>query len=231
MKKICQEYFKKRFRRGQIKIIFLLFLGFSFFLLNACASTTLKANWKDPDFNGRIHKVLVIGVSKNPVIRKIYETDFSTAIQAHGAEAIPSYTLFPSNEELNREVVQAKARELGVDSIIVTKLLKHRTEREQVTDVTGPPPAPAPYYRGYPPYYGRPYYGNWYGDYSNNFRTVRSYTVEYKVVDLETTLYELKSDKPVWSAISETTTQDASQKDIGSVVDAVVKQLVKDGLL
>jgi hypothetical protein len=231
MKMHVQKIAIKTAGTTQSNRVVLLLFGAALFLLNACASTAITGSWKDPDFKGRINKVMIIGVAKDPVLRKIYETDFAREIQAHGAEGIPSYTLFPTNGELSQEAVQAKARELNIDSIIVTKLLKHRKERERVTDVSGPPPTASPYYGGYPHYGGRPYYGNWYGDYSSNFRTVRSYTVEYNVVDLETSVYDLKSGKPVWSVISQTTIQEASQKEINSVIDTVVKQMVKDGLL
>ncbi|HKJ15628.1 MAG TPA: hypothetical protein VJ988_12310, partial [Desulfobulbales bacterium] len=48
------------------------------FLLNACGSSKITGQWKDPELGSRKYShILVIGVAKQPDRRKFYEDEFA----------------------------------------------------------------------------------------------------------------------------------------------------------
>src|SRR5690349_11709708 len=77
-----------------------LFLLLVASLLYACASTKLINSWRDPKYSGPpLTKVLVIGVTKQAVVRRTFEDAFAHELSGHGAAAVPSYTLIAEDGE------------------------------------------------------------------------------------------------------------------------------------
>jgi len=211
----------------------LLALGLASLLLAGCAATEITSSWQDTTFEGPIHKVLVLGVAERSTNRKAFESAFANQLQNWGIQAVPGFAVL-SGPEASQKEIRAKGAELGVDAILVTKWINLRKSKEQVTDVDydrGFGPAGYPYYvRRYPGYY-HPYYHDWYYDYSRSFARVRSYEIEYKILDLETNLYAFKSGKLIWTATSRTTTAESPQGKAASIVQVLVKRLKADGLI
>lgn len=203
-------------------------------ILTSCpASTRLTGAWKDVDFHGRIHQVLVIGISGQETTRKMYENAFAEALASYGVRAVPGYKLIRSDEVEKEAEIMAKARGAGVDSVLITKVISIDKEKEQVTDVDAYGPEYDRFYtygRTYP-YSYRPRYGSWYQDYYGSYTQVRSYTVEYRVASLETTLYDFAGGGAVWSALSRTVTMDTLAEEIDGIVKALVERLAADGLI
>jgi len=56
----------------------------------------------------------VIGVSKKPVIRNLFEDECVRELRARGTDAVASYTFLPFDQLANKETVQSKIRELGL---------------------------------------------------------------------------------------------------------------------
>ena len=56
------------------------------------ASTKIVNQWTSPDYTSpRFKKIMVIGVTKQPSIRRTFEDEFVTKLKAAGVEALPSY--------------------------------------------------------------------------------------------------------------------------------------------
>lgn len=215
------------------RIIRFSVLGICLLWLSGCASTEITTNWRDQSYTGTIHKVLVLAVAKKDTTRKAFETAFVNDLQNWGVKAIPGFSVLPSADS-SKEVIEAKARELKVDSILVTKLVDVKKEKQRVTDITrdgGLHDYPYPYYDQRFPYRYYPYYDHWYHDYSSSFTTVRSYDVEYKTLELETNLYAISSGHLIWTAISRTTTADPLQTKVADIVQVLMRNLAKQGLL
>ena len=62
-------------------------------LVTACATTQLTAVWKDPDYQKRPVRFIIISVDNNPVTRRFFEDEFAGQIRARGTEAVASYTV------------------------------------------------------------------------------------------------------------------------------------------
>ena len=199
------------------------------FNLSACAATKISGSWRDPGFSGRLGQVLVLGVAKQESIRKIFEAAFANGLEAEGVKAVPSFTVLP-NVGASQEQISAAAEKIGVDTILVTKLVDLQKEKQRMTDISTDRSSSARRYPySYDGRYSRP--SNWYNDYSRSYTTVRSYDVTYKILDLETNLYDFASGKLIWTTLTRTTTTAALQAQTAEIVEILIRQLLKDGLI
>lgn len=70
----------------------------------------------------------MICVAREGYIRNQFENVLSNKLNSRGVEALPSHKVLPqSGEELDREVVLEKVRELGVDSVLVARSIKKKS--------------------------------------------------------------------------------------------------------
>jgi hypothetical protein len=193
--------------------IFSIMAAVCWLITTSCATTTLNAVWKDPNYQGgKREKVLVVGVSKNPTQRRLFEDALVAQLKARGTDAVASYTIIPTEEMSDKAAVESKIKTMEVDTILVTKLVAKKTEKVSS--------APAPY----PPTY---YYRGWYDYYSRSYGD----EYEYEVTSLETNLYETETGKLIWSAFSDTYVGTASERDIKSFVKVIINSLSDNQLI
>ena len=105
----------------------------------------------------------------------------------------------------------------GIDAIIVTRLIDKKTEQ-----VFYPPTVT--YFA--PP---RCYYNGWYNCYDTYYSYVSSpgYSTTYDIVRLESNVYDVSTDKLLWSGLSETFVDSGPDTQIRDVVTAIVRGLLK----
>jgi hypothetical protein len=202
-----------RFMRNPFGLLILIAM-----LLTACATTQLNAVWKDPGYQTRPARIMVVGVAKNPLNRRLFEDEFVQQLKARGTEAIASYTVLPDRQQDDHEAIAAKVKELGADAILITRLVSKKIVQ---TYVPATPYFPPPYYGSWPDYYG----------YGYHYMYTPGYIAEDEYAVIETNLYEAKSDKLVWAASSETGINDSDQNLIQSYVGVMVKTMIGLGLL
>jgi len=88
--------------------------------LTSCATMTLKTVWKDDAYQGRLSKILVIGVAERPGVRRLYEDEFGRQLAAFGTQGISSHTILPSLDQIqDRDAVASRVKELGANAILV----------------------------------------------------------------------------------------------------------------
>jgi hypothetical protein len=188
-------------------------------LIGACASTKIVHSWSAPDFNKEtIKKVLVLGVSANPSIRRTYEDTFSVELEKLGYVAVSGYLWIPDPSHLDREAIIARIRAENVTHVLVTRIA-----RVQDIETYHAPTVTTVGYGGY----GPGYYGSWSSYYTVGYSSVASpgYTTTDTVVTLETNFYDASKEKDalVWSGESKTWTDQAqSGSKINSVISAIV---------
>lgn len=187
-------------------------------LVAACATTQISTVWKDPSYQARPARIMVIGVAKNPLNRRLFEDEFVVQLKARGADAIASYAVLPDKLQDDRATIQAKVKELGADTILITRMVSKKTVQ---TYVPGTIYAPPLYYGTWPEYYA---YGHHY-IYSPGYISEDEYAV------IETNLYETLHDKLVWAASSETVVRGSKQRMIKSYIDIMVNSMAGNGLL
>ena len=187
-------------------------------LITACATTQLNAVWKDQSYQARPYKIMVIGLAKNPVNRRVFEDEFVRQLNAHGTEAIASYTVLPDRQKDDHAVIAAKVTELGADTVLITRMVSKKTVQFYVPGTANYPP---PHYGRWPDYYGLGYEAMY----------TPGYMAEEEFAVIETNLYEAGNDKLVWAASSETGLNGPNQDRIKSYIGIMVKAMVGQGLL
>lgn len=96
--------------------------------LAACASTSVVSSEKNPAYTGpALTRLMVLGSSPNPNVRKAFEEEFVSKLKAAGITAVPSYPVVPpgaDQNELRRAVENA-----GMEGVLAARLV-----RPEVTD-------------------------------------------------------------------------------------------------
>lgn len=193
-------------------------LLFGVMLVTACATTQMTSVWKDPSYQTRPAKVMVIGVAKNPLNRRLFEDEFVLQLKARGTEAIASYTVLSDKQQDDQAAIATKVKALGADTVLITRLVSKKTVQFYVPGTVYYPP---PYYNNWPDYYG----------YGYRYLYSPGYVAEDQYAVIETNLYESRSDKLVWAATSETVMNDADHKLIKSYIGIMLDSMAKNGLI
>lgn len=194
------------------------FLLLGALLLTACATTRINTVWKDPSYQARPARIMVIGVAKTPLNRRLFEDEFVLRLKAHGTDAIASYAVLADNLQDDQAAIQAKVKELGADTLLITRMVSKKTVRTYVPGTIYTPPL---YYGTWPEYYA----------YGHHYIYSPGYIAEDEYAVIETNLYETLHDKLVWAASSETVVRDSKQRMIKSYIDIMVNSMAGNGLL
>jgi hypothetical protein len=200
----------------------------SLFLMSSCASTKLAAVWKDESYTEKVNNVLVIGISKKTTVKRFFEDEFVKRFKARGINAVPSYSVFPEEGKMGKGEIEAKARELGLDAVLLTRMIDKKTLETYIPGQVYVAPG-----RSYDRYYDHYRRGGYYGYYGRGYDYIYTpgYTIEEKVVYMETNIYLTEGDKLIWSALSETFIEGAPYDLIKSFIDLLMKDLSKKGLV
>lgn len=186
--------------------------------ITACTMTKLTSAWKDPLYHGKPRKILVIGVAKKPINKRIFEDEFVRQLNARGTNAVASYTVMADDKQADNAVIAAKMKEQGADAVLITRLASKKTVQTYVPGTVYYPPS---------------YYGNWRDYYGFGYEAIYTpgYTAEDEYALMEINLYDAGNDKLIWSATSETELLGSDQNQIVSYVGAMVKAMVRQKLL
>lgn len=205
-------------------------LSVALLLLAGCSSTKLTGSWKDPEYNRRIDRVYIIGVSKQKMHRRLLEDEFASHLLAYGVTSFPSYKDLPNSDEADRAMIDRKLRANHADTLLITRVLDQRTEK-----VVHPGYATyrsRPYY-GYRDYYPAPYYRNYWSYYDRRYDMIYTPATvsRYQVITAECNLYDAKTGDLIWAAQLETVVENNFQKRMSDFVERVTKDLSEQGLL
>lgn len=200
------------------RIISRITVPISIFLLTGCASTELTNSWHDPDYTDQLKSLVVVGVSKQASVRRVFEDTFAAQLRARGIRTVPSYTLIAEDGPIAEERLRAAVQSANTDGVIITRLVK--IENRVSVTYPGPPIASiyAPYYYGY-------YTTAWVGYYEPPI------VQQYDIVTSETTVFARDRAEPVWSGTTETFAPDDLAKETVGFAKVVIKGLEKDGLI
>jgi hypothetical protein len=183
--------------------------------LTACAASTKIVNqWVNPDYTSpRFRKMMVIGVSKQPSIRRTFEDEFVKQLKVAGVEAVPSYLYIPEDGQVDEGRLQEAVKRANADAVIITRLV--RVEKKTEMSPGFYQPGPFGFYGGYS--------AAWLGYYE----PPRIY--QYDVYISETSLYDM--NQLVWAGTVETTDPGDINKEIERYVDTVIDALKSKNLL
>lgn len=168
-----------------------------------CATTRLTSAWMDPAYQGRLHKIMVVGVTKSPVYKRNFEDEFVRQFKGRGMDAVASYTVMPDEKQGDNDVIAATMREQGADAVLICMLVSKKTVRTYVPGSTNHLPANS---------------GSWRDYHRSGFEAVYApgYISEDEYAVMETNLYDAANDKLIWAASSETEIQSSNKDQIRS---------------
>jgi hypothetical protein len=201
----------------------LLILGAA--LLGACAApSVLNTQWMNPQFRGKppMRSILVLGITKDPTNRRVFEDQMVAQLATRGVRAVPSYRFAPDAGAVEQVKLEQAVKEAGVAGVLLTRVV-NVTEQVNVTPgvMMGPPMG-----YGFGGFYG--YYGGmWAASY---YMPPTVYTTQHVAAD--TRLFETERYTVVWSATTTTTPGGGSVSSLfEQFSQLIVDALAKDGLV
>jgi hypothetical protein len=179
----------------------------------ACASTTMQGTWTDPGYaGGPFRKIFVIRLSATDVTtRRVFEDIVSAKLAAAGVQAVPAWQQLRSDGAVDEASMAAAIVASGADALLMARVLGVDS---RVSVSTAMVPGPG--------------YG-WYGPYAGWYAVPQ--VTQYEIATVETTLFDTKTKRLVWSGTSETFNPASVQREAPGYADVVVAALRKSGFL
>jgi hypothetical protein len=188
-------------------------------ILAACAATTLKNSWRDPNYNGPpLKKIMVVGVSNQADTRRTFEDEFVKQLKASGVQGIQSYTLIPQNGKAEEGLVKQAAQQSGADGVLITRFVR--------VDVNAPVAPAYAFAPGMSGGFAGGYAGAWGGGY---YDAPMAYQTDTLV--LETAVYGLNDTVLLWSGSTETFEPTSVQKDAPGLAKVIINALKNQKLI
>lgn len=188
----------------KIKILFHGILVISLFIINACATTTLKSVWIDPAYHeGPLKNVFIIGVFYNAEEKLFFEEELAKQMASKSIYSVPSYTIY-EEKYLDKEMIRKVVDELKIDSVLIARLV--------IVDNIGT--------------YYEPHVSSSGGFYNYYVECCQIPVSSGRNILIETKIFNTKYDKLIWSAVSDSIL-DGSFENItrSSVIPAILKDL------
>src|SRR5512139_2079105 len=189
-----------------------LLLVAGFFLSSGCATTKLLSEWRDPEYAGTPRHIMVIGVMPNLVFKTQFEEEFVKELRARGIDAVAGSSQLPAGTTLQKDVIEAKMKDVGADTVVITRVIDRRTIESMASSAPGPPGT-----------------GQWYGYYSASFGAMSTSVM----AATQTNIYDLKTERLIWTAVSDTWIQGSEDNlfIIRTFVPVVIKRLVEEKVI
>jgi len=191
-----------------VRPCFLLFLTVLFV---ACSTPLILTNWKDPDYNAKPLKIMVVSIDGNQLTRVYFEERFAARIKKAGTEAIASFTVLNSREQNDPEAIMNQIKEQGADALLVTRLLRKEMAQTQKGASS------------------RPKLEDYLG-YDKQSLYPPGVIAEDGFAVIETRLYDSRI-KLIWTATSRSALGGAFQQRIESYIDTMIQAMSEQDLL
>lgn len=178
-----------------------------------CAPTQLVNQWTNPAYTAPSFKrIMVIGVTKQGVLRRTFEDEFVSQLNAAGANAVPSYRYIQEDGRVDDARLRRAVEQAGADAAIITRLVK----TEQQTQATE---------RFVQPDTAEGFFGGYGTVWSGAYEPAQVY--HYEVYNLETRLYDVVKNQVVWAGMSQTAVPGGINNDINKEIKNYAEIMVQ----
>jgi len=188
-------------------------------LLCSCAATSLKQTWKSPDYHqGPVSKIASLAVDDRGMVRQAFENRFVAQLEKHGTSALTTYNLLsPAEIKADKAAAVERLEAAGADSVLVVRLVDSAFSYSEVhvgNSNWGP-------------------YDTWYDYFALAYGLGPSYSSLEQKTLLETSLFDLKTSKRIWSGLTDTVSKYNTDRvaEIDKVVAKVLAAMRKDGII
>ena len=180
--------------------------------------TSVTQTWKAnvPTAPPPMKSILVFAAKMDDTNRRAFEDAFAQRLARYGVVAKPSYELFPA-ELPDPAAARAAAEHANVEGILV---VTNQGTKEVSTYVPGA--------------YAGDFWGGYYGAPTGMGAYTPGYVATAEIASLEMTLWDARvqpGGRLVWSAATRTTEPSPDGKFTKSVVEKVVPEIAKAGLI
>jgi hypothetical protein len=194
-------------------------------LLCSCAATSIKNTWKSPDCQAPVGKLAVLAVENRGLLRQGFENRLVKELAKAGASAVVTYDQLPLDQiKADKPAAAARFRASGAEALIILRLADSITAYQEVRSgneryagmVTGIDST------------------GWYDYFSVGLMDMSTaYGSMKQSVYLETALYDLKTEKRLWSGITKTVVTDNMDRvgEMDPLVAKIVAAMRKDGVI
>lgn len=187
---------------------------FIIFLFTSCASTKLTHTYVDKSFKGKtVSNILVIGLTykEKENVRKYFEESFAKQLKAVGVGAVSSgaAVAIPSDLMLKKEHVMDAIKKYNSDAVLITFLAG--TEENELFNRDNM--MASGYYN---------VYSQWMQQSYNS-----SYSKSKTLYQFKTFLYDVATEKLIWSGLSQTINPDTGNQVINETIHVIIADLQK----
>ena len=197
----------------------LILMMISAIALGACASTSVKESWVNPDMAGKhLGKTLVIAVFDDELRRSHFETELAAMLAKHSVNAVPRANLRALSGKPGRERIEEVVKSEGFDHVLVTRLAD--LTDDEVTRT------------GYSEYESSGFRGQMgrYWATGLNVQEHEPYAEQHTRLYVETSAFEGVDGAVVWRTRSQT--RDPQMVDLSSeLAAAITSRLRRDSLI
>jgi hypothetical protein len=189
------------------------YLVYIIFLIISCAGTELTQKQVDDAYTGKpVSDILVIAITGNEHNQRTFENRFVSQLKSVGVDAISSEAVMPmpANLELKKETILKTVNQYENDAVIITHLIGKEEKGVYTRDGSA----------------RRGFYGFYHSRYSSP-----GYSSTSTTVLLQTNLYDVKTEKLIWSGESKTWSKDSKDQIINDVIKAVINNLQKSKII
>jgi FlaG/FlaF family flagellin (archaellin) len=191
-------------------------LGAIAVILAACASTSLTNSWTDPTYKGpRLKKLMVMGVSNQPALRRTFEDEFVKSLKAAGVDAVASYQFVPEDGKAEEAKVKEAVTKAGADGVLITRLVRVDVNTQA---------APA-----YPATMGMGFYGGYTGAWGGFYDP--PVVTQTDTLVLETNLYGVDASRLLWSGTTDTFAPTNMKQEMPDFSKLIIGQLKSHKLI
>jgi hypothetical protein len=204
---------------NRLKVVSAFMIGCLFI---ACSpSTRITGSWVDPTANSKFTSgtVFVASLTRNIEVRTKMETNIEDEVKSRNIKVVKGNNYFtpdfyqnlPNEKQLIRMIKSS-----GASTILTVSLTSKKSQN-------------VPRGGGFYPYGG--YYGFWGPSFWGPGSWGPGYMMRESVYYIESNLYDLRTNKIIWSAQSETVNPGSIEAFVKSYPKVLVGQMVKDGVL
>jgi len=202
--------------------------------LSGCAtrSTTLDAQWVNPEFAGQrsVRSVMVMSAIRDSTNRRLFEDRMVSVLSAAGVKAVQSYKFIPADGPVSEEQLRRAVADAGAEHALVSRVINVTTEVNVTPGmVMGPTWTP-----------GWGWSGGWgpgWGGFAGYYNTMWTTSIPPRVtttqnVHADTRVFDARTAAVVWSAATTTSTGwDSVPQLIDQFVDLIVQTMKKDAVI
>ena len=188
-------------------------------LLSSCVGTSLKQTWKSPDYhNGPVSNIAALAVDDRGYVRSAFESRFVLELRKHGISSFTTFDLLSLPDiKSDKAATAERLRAAGADTLLILRLVDSSVSYREVHVDRGPLGP----------------YNTWYDYYAMAYGISQSYGNLKQNTLLETSIFDLKTNKRIWSGLTETVTAYDTDRvtEMDKVVAKVVAAMNKDGII